>query len=55
MHVTTLIVLVILAYDEYEVSPYEELQLNFVRNIEMSRMASIKAGRVVLLLILAHK
>lgn len=33
------------AYDEYEVSPYEELQLNLVRNIEMSRMASIMAGR----------
>lgn len=42
--------LVVLAYDEYEVSPYEELQLNLVRNIEMSRMASIKAGRVPLLL-----
>lgn len=35
---------VVLAYDEYEVSPYEELQLNLVRNIEMSRMASIMAG-----------
>ncbi|CAG00576.1 unnamed protein product [Tetraodon nigroviridis] len=32
------------AYDEYEVSPYEELKLNLVRNIEMSRMASIMAG-----------
>ena len=34
----------LLAYDEYEVSPYEELELNLVRNIEMSRMASIMAG-----------
>lgn len=34
----------VLAYDEYEVSPYEELKLNLVRNIEMSRMASIVAG-----------
>lgn len=34
-----------LAYDEYEVSPYEELKLNLVRNIEMSRMASIMSGR----------
>lgn len=25
-------------------SPYEELKLNLVRNIEMSRMASIMAG-----------
>ncbi|KAI3373146.1 hypothetical protein L3Q82_006472 [Scortum barcoo] len=33
------------AYDEYEVSPYEELQLNLVRNIEMSRMASIMAAQ----------
>ncbi|XP_071754234.2 GDNF family receptor alpha-4-like [Centroberyx gerrardi] len=32
------------AYDEYEVSPYEELELNLVRNIEMSRMASIMAA-----------
>lgn len=32
------------AYDEYDVSPYEELKLNLVRNIEMSRMASIMAG-----------
>ncbi|XP_074529288.1 GDNF family receptor alpha-4-like [Halichoeres trimaculatus] len=32
------------AYDEYDVSPYEELQLNLVRNIEMSRMASIMAA-----------
>lgn len=32
------------AYDEYEVSPYEELKLTLVRNIEMSRMASIMAG-----------
>ncbi|XP_017293287.1 GDNF family receptor alpha-4 [Kryptolebias marmoratus] len=32
------------AYDEYEVSPYEELKLNLVRNIEMSRMASIMAA-----------
>lgn len=43
------------AYDEYEVSPYEELELNLVRNIEMSRMASIMAGRVLHLFILAHK
>jgi len=43
------IVLVFLAYDEYEVSPYEELEFNLVRNIEMSRMASIQAGRVLLL------
>lgn len=34
----------VVAYDEYEVSPYEELKLNLVRNIEMSRMASIMAG-----------
>lgn len=39
-------VLFISAYDEYEVSPYEELKLNLVRNIEVSRMASIMAGRV---------
>ncbi|KAM7374274.1 hypothetical protein PAMP_006942 [Pampus punctatissimus] len=32
------------SYDEYEVSPYEELKLNLVRNIEMSRMASIMAA-----------
>nr|XP_020454516.1 GDNF family receptor alpha-4-like [Monopterus albus] len=32
------------AYDEYEVSPYEELELNLVKNIEMSRMASIMAA-----------
>ncbi|KAG8008166.1 GDNF family receptor alpha-4, partial [Nibea albiflora] len=32
------------AYDEYNVSPYEELQLSLVRNIEMSRMASIMAA-----------
>ncbi|XP_041865220.1 GDNF family receptor alpha-4-like [Melanotaenia boesemani] len=32
------------AYDEYDVSPYEELELNLVRNIEMSRMASIMAA-----------
>ncbi|XP_031176281.1 GDNF family receptor alpha-4-like isoform X1 [Sander lucioperca] len=32
------------AYDEYEVSPYKELELNLVRNIEMSRMASIMAA-----------
>ncbi|XP_006802326.1 GDNF family receptor alpha-4-like [Neolamprologus brichardi] len=32
------------AYDEYEVSPYEELKLNLVRNIEMSRMASIMSA-----------
>uniref|UniRef100_A0A3Q3XGD4 GDNF/GAS1 domain-containing protein n=1 Tax=Mola mola TaxID=94237 RepID=A0A3Q3XGD4_MOLML len=31
-------------YDEYEVSPYEELKLNLVRNIELSRMASIMAA-----------
>lgn len=37
--------LVFSAYDEYEVSPYEELKLTLVRNIEMSRMASIMAGR----------
>lgn len=39
---------VVLAYDEYEVSPYEELQLNLVRNIEMSRMASIMAGTALI-------
>lgn len=33
-----------LAYDEYDVSPYEELEVNLVRNIEMSHMASIMAG-----------
>lgn len=43
IHVTNLST-VVLAYDEYEVSPYEELQVNLVRNIEMSRMASIMAG-----------
>uniref|UniRef100_A0A3B4GBF2 GDNF family receptor alpha 3 n=1 Tax=Pundamilia nyererei TaxID=303518 RepID=A0A3B4GBF2_9CICH len=32
------------AYDEYEVSPYEELKLNLVRNIEISRMASIMSA-----------
>ncbi|TKS83976.1 GDNF family receptor alpha-4 [Collichthys lucidus] len=31
-------------YNEYDVSPYEELQLSLVRNIEMSRMASIIAA-----------
>ncbi|KAF6728881.1 GDNF family receptor alpha-4 [Oryzias melastigma] len=31
-------------YEEYEVSPYEELELNLVRNIEMYRMASIVAA-----------
>lgn len=36
---------VLLVYEEYEVSPYEELELNLVRNIEMYRMASIVAGR----------
>lgn len=46
MHVVMLIFF--LAYDEYEVSPYEELKLNLVRNIEMSRMASIMSGRVYL-------
>ncbi|XP_054899980.1 GDNF family receptor alpha-4-like [Poeciliopsis prolifica] len=35
------------AYDEYEVSPYEELKLNLVRNIEVSRMASIMAASSV--------
>ena len=35
------------AYDEYEVSPYEELEFNLMRNIEMSRMASIVAGRAL--------
>ncbi|KAL6098544.1 gfra3 [Pungitius sinensis] len=32
------------AYDEYDVSPYEELELNLVRTIEMSRMASIMSA-----------
>ncbi|KAM6986668.1 GDNF family receptor alpha-4-like [Aplochiton taeniatus] len=32
------------AYDEYEVSPYEDLELELVRNNEMSRMASIMAA-----------
>ncbi|XP_075958400.1 GDNF family receptor alpha-4-like isoform X2 [Anarhichas minor] len=32
------------AYDQYEVSPYEELELTLVRNIEMSRMASIMSA-----------
>ena len=32
-------------YDEYEVSPYEELEVELVRNMELSRMASIMAGR----------
>ncbi|XP_056267451.1 GDNF family receptor alpha-4-like [Pseudoliparis swirei] len=31
------------AYDEYEVSPYEELEVN-LRNMEMSRMASIMSA-----------
>ncbi|XP_036404705.1 GDNF family receptor alpha-3 [Megalops cyprinoides] len=31
-------------YDEYETSPYEDLELELVRNIEMSRMASIVAA-----------
>ncbi|KAJ8405445.1 hypothetical protein AAFF_G00319180 [Aldrovandia affinis] len=31
-------------YDEYEMSPYEDLELELVRNIEMSRMASIVAA-----------
>lgn len=40
----TLPLLWVSAYDEYDVSPYEELELNLVRNIEMSRMASIMSG-----------
>lgn len=36
-------------YDEYEVSPYEDLEVEFVRHIEMSRMASIMAGTASLL------
>lgn len=44
----TILFTVVLAYDEYEVSPYEELQLNLVRNIEMSRMASIMAGTALI-------
>lgn len=44
-HLCTDTSLVFSAYDEYEVSPYEELKLTLVRNIEMSRMASIMAGR----------
>ncbi|XP_046899176.1 GDNF family receptor alpha-4-like [Hypomesus transpacificus] len=32
------------AYDEYEVSPYEELEVELVRNMELSRMASIMAA-----------
>ncbi|KAM8835104.1 GDNF family receptor alpha-4-like [Synchiropus picturatus] len=32
------------AYEEYDVSPYEELKVNLVRNIEMSHMASIMAA-----------
>ncbi|XP_037126300.1 GDNF family receptor alpha-3 isoform X1 [Syngnathus acus] len=35
------------AYDEYEVSPYEELEFSLVRNIEMSHMASIMAASSV--------
>ncbi|KAJ8337527.1 hypothetical protein SKAU_G00364930 [Synaphobranchus kaupii] len=31
-------------YDEYEASPYEDLEMELVRNIEMSRMASIVAA-----------
>uniref|UniRef100_A0A8C7RH23 GDNF/GAS1 domain-containing protein n=1 Tax=Oncorhynchus mykiss TaxID=8022 RepID=A0A8C7RH23_ONCMY len=31
-------------YNEYEVSPYEDLEVEFVRHIEMSRMASIMAA-----------
>nr|XP_046172422.1 GDNF family receptor alpha-4-like [Oncorhynchus gorbuscha] len=31
-------------YDENEVSPYEDLEVEFVRHIEMSRMASIMAA-----------
>lgn len=43
-HLTPFFLFVLSAYDEYDVSPYEELKLNLVRNIEMSRMASIMAG-----------
>ncbi|CAL1573568.1 unnamed protein product [Knipowitschia caucasica] len=32
------------AYEEYDVSPYEELKITLVRNIEMSRMASIMSA-----------
>ncbi|XP_010765275.1 GDNF family receptor alpha-3 [Notothenia coriiceps] len=32
------------AYEEYEVSPYVELQLNLVKHLEMTRMASIMAA-----------
>ncbi|KAM4620333.1 GDNF family receptor alpha-4-like [Polymixia lowei] len=35
------------AYDEYDVSPYEELELNLLRNIEMSRMASIMSASLL--------
>ncbi|XP_061595667.1 GDNF family receptor alpha-3 isoform X1 [Cololabis saira] len=32
------------AYDEYEMSPYQELEFSLIKNIEMSRMASIVAA-----------
>lgn len=32
------------AYDEYEVSPYEDLEVELVKNMELSRMASIMAA-----------
>lgn len=35
------------AYEEYDVSPYEELKLNLVRNIEMSQMASMMSASSV--------
>ncbi|XP_061558525.1 GDNF family receptor alpha-4-like [Phycodurus eques] len=35
------------AYDEYEVSPYEELEFSLVRSIDMSHMASIMAASSV--------
>ncbi|KAJ0061939.1 hypothetical protein NL108_014706, partial [Boleophthalmus pectinirostris] len=31
-------------YEEYDISPYEELKINLVRNIEMSQMASIMSA-----------
>lgn len=35
------------AYEEYDISPYEELKINLVRNIEMSQMASMMSASSV--------
>uniref|UniRef100_A0A3B3ZUN6 GDNF/GAS1 domain-containing protein n=1 Tax=Periophthalmus magnuspinnatus TaxID=409849 RepID=A0A3B3ZUN6_9GOBI len=41
-------VFLVSAYEEYDISPYEELKINLVRNIEMSQMASIMSGTAAL-------